>query len=798
MTPPAVAEFMASLIEAPKEDLRILDPGAGVGALSVALVSKLLGRARRPRSIQLVAYELDQSLASGLQNTIALCREECDAQGVRFTGEVRERDFIVDATRFVTGDMEAPALPSFDCAILNPPYKKIRTDSTERFLLEAAGLETTNLYTGFLYLAARLLTDGGELVAITPRSFCNGPYFRPFRKAYLREMQFERLHVFETRDSAFGDDEVLQENVVFRSVKASPGPRPVVVSSSASPLDPDIRLREIPHDQVVEPAAKDYFIHIVPDELNGSLAESMRRLPAALDELGIAVSTGRVVDFRATEHLRRSPGPDTVPLVYPGHLVEGGVRWPRENFKKPNALADVPETQALLVPSGNYVLVKRFSAKEEPRRVVAAVFQPSNAPTDRIGFENHLNYYHQRGAGLPLDLARGLAAFLNSTAVDSYFRHFNGHTQVNATDLRALRYPTRAELERLGRRIGGRVLCHGELDELVEEECMAMAKASGRPDAVRGQKRIREALSVLSALGLPDAQQNLRSALTLLSLLDLRPNSSWKDAASPLRGITEMMDYFAKHFGTRYAPNTRETVRRQTIHQFVDAGFVLRNPDLPSRPTNSADTVYQVSAEALEVFRAFGSPAWDRKLAAYLKVAGTLRDRYEREREMKKIPVKLPSGGRLTLSPGGQNELIKLIIEEFCPRFTPGGDVLYVGDTGDKGGCCETDTLAKLGVSVDLHGKMPDVVVHYSKKDWLVLIEAVTTHGPVDAKRRAELQKLFAGAKPGLVYVTAFKDRASMVGYLNEISWETEVWVAASPTHMIHFNGERFLGPYET
>jgi hypothetical protein len=238
-------------------------------------------------------------------------------------------------------------------------------------------------------------------------------------------------------------------------------------------------------------------------------------------------------------------------------------------------------------------------------------------------------------------------------------------------------------------------------------------------------------------------------------------------------------------------------VRLFTIHQFVEAGFVLKNPDKPDRPVNSPQAVYQVEAGALELFRAFGTAEWDGKLASYLKAMPSLMVRYARERDMERIPVKLPSGGKLSLSPGGQNELIKLIIEEFCPRFTPGGEVLYVGDADQKWASFDEPAFAKLGVSVDSHGKMPDAVIYHPKKNWLVLIEAVTSHGPVNPKRRDELKKLFAGSKAGLVFVTAFMNRSAMVKYLNDISWESEVWVAESPTHMIHFNGVRFLGPYE-
>jgi hypothetical protein len=308
---------------------------------------------------------------------------------------------------------------------------------------------------------------------------------------------------------------------------------------------------------------------------------------------------------------------------------------------------------------------------------------------------------------------------------------------------------------------------------------------------------IREAMEALEGLGFPRQQLNERSALTLLSLLDLKPNESWADARAPLMGITPMMVFFASHYGRRYAPNTRETVRRHTIHQFVQAGLVVPNPDKPSRPTNSPKAVYQIEPSALELLRVFRTQEWSARRSEYLASVGTLKRLYAREREAMRIPVTLQNGASIRLSPGGQNVLVKKILDDFCPLFTPGGRIMYVGDTEQKWAYFDPDSLRALGVEIEEHGKMPDVVVHYTSKNWLVLLEAVTSHGPVNPKRRQELSELFADSQAGIVYVTAFMNRRTMIRYIDEISWETEVWVAESPTHLIHFNGERFLGPYE-
>lgn len=307
---------------------------------------------------------------------------------------------------------------------------------------------------------------------------------------------------------------------------------------------------------------------------------------------------------------------------------------------------------------------------------------------------------------------------------------------------------------------------------------------------------IEAAHQILVALGLPRAQQNERSALCLLALLNLTPGKPWSKAENPLMGITPIMDWADIHYNKEYAPNTRETVRRQTMHQFCDAGIARYNPDCPDRPVNSPKAVYQIEPAALALLRAFGTTAWHDALTNYLAERETLVARYAKEREQNRIQVRIASGKEITLSPGEHSELIRAIVEDFAPRFAPGSVLVYAGDTGDKWGYFDAPLLAELGVNVGSHGKMPDVVLHFTAKDWLLLVESVTSHGPVDGKRHSELATLFAESSAGLVYVTAFPSRAIMSRYLADIAWETEVWIADAPSHLIHFNGARFLGPY--
>ena len=323
-----------------------------------------------------------------------------------------------------------------------------------------------------------------------------------------------------------------------------------------------------------------------------------------------------------------------------------------------------------------------------------------------------------------------------------------------------------------------------------------MAKSQKAVRAQQSAVRLHEAIEALEALGFSGRQANEVAAYTLLALLELAPTVPWSAAQSPLLGITPIITRIREHYGVSYAPNTRETIRDEAVKYFVEAGVILRNPDDPSRPTNSGKTVYQTEANALMLLRTFGTLEWSIQLRDYLALRDKIRAEIERTREFARIPVTLPSGESVTLSPGGQNPLIKAIIEQFCPRWVPGGRVVYIGDTEKKFLNFDAAYLEGLGVVIAPSAKMPDVVVHDRQRNWLVLVEAFATGGAVDGKRRSELKVLFAKCRAGLVFVTAFQTRGEMQNLCASIAWETEVWIANAPDHLVHFNGERFLGPY--
>jgi len=473
-TPAPLADFMASMFTADWQTVRLLDAGAGVGSLSVAMIKRLWAQKVKPKVIEVSAYEVDSSLTSQLRANLDKCGHSCAALGIQFSATVHNQDFIEAVVPLVRNDMFVPPLRRFNVAIVNPPYRKIHSDSAHRLLLRSAGIETTNLYTAFLSLIVRLLDDGGQMVAITPRSFCNGPYFRPFREDLLQQMAIHRIHSFESRSAAFSAEDVLQENIIFHATKSAQDPETVIISTSTGESSSPVQEHIVNFSQVVNPADPERFIHLISDTRQAEVKTTVGQFSTKLDTLGLTVSTGKVVDFRAVSFLREQPATNTVPLIYPCHFNGSFIRWPKSNTRKPNAIVANEQTNNLLIPAGIYVLVKRFTSKEEPRRIVACIFDPAQLPPyATVGFENHLNYFHAGGRALPMDLAQGLAMFLNSTLIDQYFRQFNGHTQVNATDLRNIHYPTKQQLVRLGRRVKIVPESQPELDALLEEELYA-------------------------------------------------------------------------------------------------------------------------------------------------------------------------------------------------------------------------------------------------------------------------------------------------------------------------------------
>lgn len=417
----------------------LLDAGAGTGVLSTAFIDRWISDDCSHGRLKVTTFEIDPKMCSGLIQSL-----RSYSTVPHLSINMVFSDFIEHSVDlFKNGHFEP-----FTHCILNPPYRKINSSSRHRQLLRQVGIETVNLYSGFLALSLLMLESKGELVAIIPRSFCNGLYYLPFRQLLLKYAAIRHIHLFSARDRAFKTDGVLQENVII-SLERDGIQKDVTISTSTDDQFNDYTTFEIPFSQIVRANDQQLYIHVPTDTALSPLSESPS-LRFKLSDLQLDVCTGPVVDFRAREFLRMQPAADCVPLLYPFHFAKNSFLWPRNHARKPNALRIAPETNKLLMPNGYYVVLKRFTSKEEKRRIVANLVKPDYFSTQKLAFENHLNVIHFNKRGMDELLARGLTVYLNSSIVDLYFRRFSGHTQVNATDLRLLNFPSQEALRNLG------------------------------------------------------------------------------------------------------------------------------------------------------------------------------------------------------------------------------------------------------------------------------------------------------------------------------------------------------------
>jgi adenine-specific DNA-methyltransferase len=441
MTPYNIAQFMASLFKN-KKDAILMDAGSGIGSLTMACTEVLEIK-------KIEAWEIDETMLSYLNDNLAKTNIEYI---------IHPKDFIIDSVHRIKNNEKS----NFTHAILNPPYKKINTNSVHRKACSDVGIESVNLYTSFFALAILQMANKGEIVIIIPRSFCNGTYYKPFRKFLLENCSIDFIHSFESRKQAFKDDEVLQENVVMKVTKNRKQGK-VTISHSKDSTFQDLSSKEYSFTDIVKPEDKEQYIHIPTDkvEFRSELYE------CTISELGLNVSTGPVVDFRVKEQWAMQPEENTAPMLYSHHFIGHTLSFPKTT-KKPNSLKIDAKTERMLMPSGNYVLVRRFSSKEEKRRVVAYIVNRSILDYDQYAFENHWNVFHIKKTGIDETLAKGLACFLNSSELDEHFRVFSGHTQVNATDLKNMKYPSYEKLMSLGRRYH-QTMTQDEIDSLIEE-----------------------------------------------------------------------------------------------------------------------------------------------------------------------------------------------------------------------------------------------------------------------------------------------------------------------------------------
>jgi adenine-specific DNA-methyltransferase len=470
-TPLPVARFMAKLARPGKRAHRILDPGAGSGILACALLEELPDGSG---PVHVDAYEIDHALARICRSSLEGAKSWLASRGVEMTFEMHAADFVTENAACLSASLFAvPQAAPYDIAILNPPYFKLqKADPRARAASEVVHGQP-NIYALFMAITASLLGEKGVMVSITPRSFTTGDYFRRFRKHLFSQVTPEAVHLFDSRQDAFSKDEVLQENVIVRARKTRPTPKSTVQVSVSAGIG-DLRRRRsrpVPLNSVVDLRSRDLVFHIPTVESDDEILVFVRAWPATLGSLGFAVSTGPIVSFRARQSLAYEAGPDesTVPLLLLHHVLPMAVRWPLAGVSKAQYFRVDETTRKLIVPSGNYVVMRRFSAKEEKRRLVASPLFGREFSGHGLGLENHLNYVYRPRGAMTRTEAIGLAAILGSSLLDRYFRVSNGNTQVNATELRALPLPPLALIKKIGEELMRSSLTAEVADHVVAE-----------------------------------------------------------------------------------------------------------------------------------------------------------------------------------------------------------------------------------------------------------------------------------------------------------------------------------------
>lgn len=814
-TPARIGHHLASWVSPPAEPVvRILDPGFGTGMLSCCLLEHLVAVCPGVERVELDAYDLDEQLRPTAQLVLSYLTAWLAERNIELVSRLLVADFILAHAAVWQFPLAAP--PAYDVVIANPPYFKLGQHDP-RNTLAGPELAQPNIYALFAVLAARLTRAGGQLLFLVPRSFSSGPYFTRFRRFALRHWRWQRFHLFHSRRAAFKKDAVLQETVLFKAVRYEAG-RPtasaseVIITASGGMHDlAEATEFRRPLADLLSPDRQGSLLFLPTDAAEYATLARFRRWFNRLTDLGVQVSTGPVVAFRAAAWLQEAPVAGALPLLWLDNVAATGgrLRWPAALRGKPQYLApDAPA--ALLVPNRNYVLLRRVSAKDDARRLVTAPCLAADWPNTQLGFENKLNYLYARQGDLNSVQAIGLAALLGSRAYDQFFRLFNGNTQVSATEARELPVPAWPVIEALGAQVQaqGWAVADALVDQLLDQsyptslppsDLMAEESLPYGTAATDLPPKALEAQQILRALGLPAAQQNKISAFTLLALAGVGPTASWVTASASSKRVSRgIRDFIETQYGQVYKENTRETFRRQVLHQFVQAGLVRYNPDNPSLPVNSPHAHYALSPEALALLQAYGTAQWAAKLTEFHDQHEAFTARYAGVRDQQRVTLSLPDGRTVALSPGTHNEVQRAVLEQFLPVFAPGAQLLYLGDTEQKHLFEATETLQQLGIPLGPHSKLPDIVLLQARPDgseWLFLIEVVTSHGPISPKRKLELEELVKDCPAGPVYVTAFPDFKIFKQYSAKLAWETEVWLQEMPKHLIHFNGDRFMGP---
>jgi len=456
-TPKQIATFMASLFDIHHNTIRLLDPGAGIGILTAGFCERLLNN-NKIVSLTIDAFENDKKLLPLLKMVLESCKEDLEEKGHNVFYNIYGQDFILHNERYIREPdlfwtIEERVLSDF--VISNPPYYKLNKGSPQSTVMMDLISGQPNIYALFMALSASMVKPEGEMVFITPRSFCSGLYYKKFREWFLSNITIANIHIFESRKEIFDKDEVLQENIIIKAKKSEKVTKrkKLIISISKNKTFDKLKQIEVQPTDVIYPKNGEVFIRIPTSSLDVDILNIVDAWPNTLKDLNMEISTGPVIPFRAEEYLlpELTKNPQSTPLLWMHNMQDMRIVWPLKKNKKASAIHVCDKTLPLLLPVKNYVLVKRFSSKEQKRRLYAAVLLESEFPHKTIGIENHINYIHRPNGDLSIYEAFGIAAIFNTTVVDNFFRAINGNTQVNATDIRSLPFPNIEDVRTIGK-----------------------------------------------------------------------------------------------------------------------------------------------------------------------------------------------------------------------------------------------------------------------------------------------------------------------------------------------------------
>ncbi len=458
LTPPGIARFMGNMAKSGQTRLTILDPGCGTTILSCALIENLINSDLKVEFIRLDAFETDEEIVPFTRQVLDYLKIWLEKKNISFQYDLITDDFILHNSKVLNNEtlFSSEENLNYDYIISNPPYFKLNKEDQRAKVTSAITKGQPNIYAIFMAIASKLLSTDGQLIFITPRSYASGSYFKSFREFFFKNIRIEQVHIFDSRKDTFERDNVLQETIILKGVKSVQNikGKPVLITSSKGINDLTMpHSKTYPQERIIDLKSKEKILHLPVNDDEEEILNLFQSWDGTLNKFNIQISTGPVVAFRANKYIREIYENSTiilVPLIWLHNVNKMHFEWPVHKPKKGQYIQVCKESQSLLVPNKNYILLRRFSAKDDKSRLIASPYLANSHDTEYIGIENKVNYIYRPKGNLDQTELFGLAAVLNSKLFDNYFRIFNGNVNVSATELREMPLPPLDLIKKIG------------------------------------------------------------------------------------------------------------------------------------------------------------------------------------------------------------------------------------------------------------------------------------------------------------------------------------------------------------